>query len=146
MPSAGARGGMDNVLSFGVGQTHSMGLPVHGTSAYGSLMSAQGRDDAQIIESLFGPAPGAAPQNVPSLLSDLHGLSLDDSRRINSTQPWNSSDTNCMNASKGLLPPIEGVAAPQSGLSSESLLFAGNGMASVTKPQSRFAWGEPGNS
>jgi hypothetical protein len=144
MPSATASGSLNNVLGFGVGQNHSIGLPVQGTSARAPLMSAHGRDDAQIIESLFGPAPGAAPQHVPSLLSDLHGLSLDGSRRINNTGLWNSAETTCNDASKGLL-PIGGDAVPQQGLSGESLLFAGNGLAAVSKSQSRFAWGEPGN-
>lgn len=129
------------------GQKPPVGLPpARGVSAPEPLISAQGRDDAQIIDSLFGPTQGHAGNNGSSLLSGLQELSLG-GEGANSTGLWGA--TNTPNDGGGLkgLPPIGGPAAGSATQPmGNSLLFANNGPALDPKtPQSRFAWGESSN-
>jgi len=141
MPPTPASGsGMNDVIGLGGSQNPPIGLPPRSAGASGPLISAQGRDDSQIVDSLFGPPQGTAG-NESSLLAGLQGLSLG-SEGMNSTGLWGSSSTSNHGSLKGL-PPIGGLAAPVA--QENSSLFTNTGLATDPKSQSQFAWGESGN-
>lgn len=93
------------------------------------------RDDAQMVDSLFGPAGNV--DNESSLLTGLQGLSLNVDGV--STGMWGSSNA----TEGGVLKGLATVGAP----ANDAMLFARiQPTLSVTerKSQSRFAWGESG--
>jgi hypothetical protein len=130
----GVVAGMNEII----GLPHPVGVQ-RNVSARNPLIGFQkGRDDAQMVDSLFGPAGSAG--NGASLLTGLEGLSIN--REGASTGLWGMSNASDGGSLKGL--PSLGALAPGP---DDPLLFADSQptmSATEWKSQSRFAWGESG--
>lgn len=115
-----------------IGLSHTPDIPQQSIAKQDQSLSVQtGGDDAQMIDSLFGPA---LTVNDPQLLTGLQGISLHD--ESTSIGLWGSSHNANDTGLKSLL------EAPER---DEPLVLAGMQqtlLAAERKSQSRFAWGE----
>jgi hypothetical protein len=124
-----------------VGITESLGVvsPSHGRplhremSAPDPLMSRLSRDDAQIVDILFGPPDTSVPG--PSIVTGLQGLAINN-ERAPASGLWEEHDLG--SGLKGL--SSLGGLGPES---DSSLFYQGTQPSLTAKSQSRFAWGEP---
>lgn len=124
-----------------VGISGSLGVvsPLHGRplhremSAPDPLMSRPVRDDAQIVDILFGPSETGV--TGPSIVTGLQGLDINNEQAPVSGL-WEEHDLG--SGLKGL--SSLGGLGPES---DNSLFFQGAQPSLTAKSQSRFAWGDP---
>jgi KH domain len=122
-------GDMNNIIGFsGPSAVHDQTI---GSVHNPILDYPKGRDDAQMVDSLFGPL--TTPSSGDAILSGLQGLSL---HREESIGLWGSSD------------PLTNSSSLQSPGSDRPLLFGERTATQPTaerKSESRFVWGESGH-